>query len=133
MQLTTTFLQNIKQQAIEIQNFCVALNSDLVFIEKLNELKTETSSNGLLQKTEHFFVSDLIHLYEKIGEPETEISQFSLAFYYDAIRNNHFADPTQVNQLNLLIAKPEFKNHLQKIKTNNKISSSKAKDRKSVV
>ena len=128
MQLTTTFLQNLKQQAIEIQNFCVALNSDLVFIEKLNALKTETSSNGLLQKTEHFFVSDLIHLYEKIGEPETEISQFSLAFYYDAIRNNHFADATQVNQLNLLIAKPEFKNHLQKIKTNNKISSSKVKE-----
>ena len=127
MPITQQFLQNLENETKSIQKFCIALNSDITFAEKLNALKTPTSNTNLLLKTEQFFISDLIYLYEKIGEPETEISQFTLAYYYDAIRNNHFADKNQVAQLNQLIATSKFKNHFQKIKSNNKIDSNQLK------
>ena len=128
MPITQQFLQNLENETKSIQKLCIALNSDIAFAEKLNALKTPNSNTNLLLKTEQFFISDLIYLYEKIGEPETEISQFTLAYYYDAIRNNHFADKNQVAQLNQLIASADFKNHFQKIKANNKIASNQLKE-----
>ena len=109
MQITKQFLQNLENETKSIQKFCIALDADLAFAEKLNALKTPTSNTNLLLKTEQFFISDLINLYEKIGEPETEISQLTLAYYYDAIRNNHFADKNQEQQLNKLAVSNEFK------------------------
>ena len=73
MPITQQFLQNLENETKSIQKFCIALNADLAFAEKLNALKTPTSNTNLLLKTEQFFISDLINLYEKIGEPETEI------------------------------------------------------------
>ena len=128
MQITKQFLQNLENETKSIQKFCIALDADLAFAEKLNALKTPTSNSNLLLKTEQFFISDLIHLYEKIGEPETEISQFTLAYYYDSIRNNHFADKNQEQQLNKLAVSNEFKTQFQKIKSSNKIDSNQLKE-----
>ena len=128
MPITQQFLQNLENETKLIQKYCADLNTDLDFAEKLNELKIPISNTNLLLKTEQFFISDLIYLYEKIGETETEISQFTLAYYYDAIRNNHFANKNQVVQLDKLIATSDFKSHFLKIKSNNKIASIKVKE-----
>ena len=128
MPITQQFLQNLENETKLIQKYCADLNTDLDFAEKLNALKIPISNTNLLLKTEQFFISDLIYLYEKIGETETEISQFTLAYYYDAIRNNHFANKNQVVQLDKLIATSDFKSHFLKIKSNNKIASIKVKE-----
>ena len=70
MPITQQFLQNLENETKSIQKFCDALNIDIAFAEKLNGLQIPTSNTNLLLKTEQFFISDLINLYEKFGEPE---------------------------------------------------------------
>ncbi|MEO8532191.1 MAG: AAA family ATPase, partial [Flavobacterium sp.] len=79
-------------------------------------------SSGLLLKAEHFFLSDIIALYDKEATIKNEKSEFVLAYYYDALRNNHFADENSVKELNQLIFTEDFKNHLVKIKKENKVT-----------
>ncbi|MEO8515178.1 MAG: AAA family ATPase [Flavobacterium sp.] len=125
--LTSLFLEELQQETIAILTLCKELNKDTVFVQKINAFVKTNSSNELLLKTEHFFIADLISLYENANEKETEKSQFTLAYYYDVLRNNHFADKTQMSKLNQLLVTDEFKNHLKKIKTNNKIPSDNLK------
>ncbi|MEP6930848.1 MAG: AAA family ATPase [Flavobacterium sp.] len=73
-------------------------------------------------KAEHFFLSDIIALYDKEATIKNEKSEFVLAYYYDALRNNHFADENSVKELNQLIFTEDFKNHLVKIKKENKVT-----------
>jgi hypothetical protein len=47
--------------------------------------------HGLLFKAKIFFFLIVFQFIENWGK-ETKISQFTLAYYYDALRNNHFAD-----------------------------------------
>ena len=104
------------------------MNRDDEFIQKINSLKNQSYPNGLLLKTEHFFIADLIKLYENCNENETEKSQFTLAYYYDVLRNSHFADRNQISKLNQLVGSEDFTSHLKRIKTNNKIPSNNLKE-----
>ena len=81
-----------------------------------------TTLSNLLFKTEHFFLSDIISIYEKKIKDENEKSLFAFAYYYDALRNNHFADEKAINTLNKLVANSEFRDNLKKIRNNNKIA-----------
>lgn len=74
-------------------------------------------------KAEHFFLSDIINIYNKETERKNEKAQFVLAYYYDALRNRHFADENSVNALNQLVFTKDFKDHLLKIKEENKIKA----------
>jgi AAA+ superfamily predicted ATPase len=94
-----------------------------LFIQKINEGVKSKSSNGLLFKTEHFFLSDCISIYRKLAENETKKSQFTLAYYYDVLRNNHFADVANLSEFDKLIVSPNFKNFLEKVKVENSISN----------
>ncbi|MBE0392545.1 AAA family ATPase [Flavobacterium sp. PL002] len=124
---TTNYLQELEQEIRTILSFCKELNTDANFIQKINALVKADNSNNLLFKTEHFLVSDLITLYDKFSDIETRRSQFTLAYYYDGIRNGHFADKTKIDKLNELVASEVFSVHLNKIKNNNKILSEKLK------
>lgn len=117
MILTTALIQNLEQEAKSILALCDTLNKDDAFIQKINAL-ADTTPNGLLRKAEHFFLSDLITAYSK-SDKESEKSRFVLAYYYDALRNQHFADEKQIASFNKLILTNEFKNHLDKIKKDN--------------
>ena len=128
MSFTTTFLQQLEQETISILAVCKVLNADDLFIQKINELVKTNSSNGLLFKAEHFFLSDCISIYRKLGEKETEKSQFTLAYYYDVLRNNHFADTKNINEFDKLVASPNFKNFLEKVKVENSISNTNSSD-----
>lgn len=118
------FIQNLKLETSQIIAICNELNKDDKFIQKINVLVNPNSSNGLLFKSQHFFISDLIGLYNLKIDNQTEKSRFALAYYYDALRNNHFADERGISTLNKLVASAEFKLHLEKIRRENVIISS---------
>jgi stage V sporulation protein K len=115
------YIQDLKKEATSLLILCKELNADATFIQKINELVNPSASNNLLFKTEHFFLSDIITIYEKKITSENEKSLFAFAYYYDALRNNHFADEKAINTLNKLVANSEFKDNLKKIRSNNQI------------
>ena len=128
MGFTTTFLQELEQETTAIVTLCKELNNDNIFIQKINELVKSNNSNGLLFKAEHFFLSDCISVYRKLGEKETEKSQFTLAYYYDVLRNNHFAEAKNLSEFDKLVVSPNFKIFLEKVKVENTISDLNSSD-----
>lgn len=118
------FVQNLKLETQQIIAICEELNKDDQFVQKINALVNPNSSKGLLFKSQQFFISDLIGLYNLKIANQSEKSSFALAYYYDALRNNHFADERGILTLNKLVASPEFQLHLEKIRRENVILSS---------
>lgn len=123
---TASFIKDLHKETVSILEICKVLNQDTTFIQKINQEVNPTTSRGLLFKAEHFFLSDIIALYDKESSAKTEKAQFVLAYYYDALRNNHFADENSTTELNQLVFTEEFKNHLLKIKKENQIITSSA-------
>ncbi|TDO83836.1 SpoVK/Ycf46/Vps4 family AAA+-type ATPase [Flavobacterium chryseum] len=121
---TASFIKDLQKETISILEICSVLNQDSEFIQKLNEGVISTTSKGLLFKAEHFFLSDIIHLYEREAANKNEKTQFVLAYYYDALRNGHFANENSASELNQLVFTDEFKNHLIKIQKENKLQTS---------
>jgi stage V sporulation protein K len=119
MPLTSVLINELEQEAKRILKLCDDLNKDDDFIAVLNSELRHHGSNGLLLKAEHFFISDLITVYQSSRGKQTDVSGFVLAYYYDAIRNNHFADSKAIGTLNKLAASDEFKAHLAKIEKDN--------------
>ena len=115
MLITKAFIEELEQEVKEILVLCRILNGDPVFIQELNRLIDPANSNSLLIKAENFFISDIIAAYQRNAGKETDRSGFVLAYYYDALRNNHFADKNAINVLNRLAASPDFKTHLIRI------------------
>ncbi|WP_084679088.1 AAA family ATPase [Flavobacterium reichenbachii] len=116
---TASFINDLHKETAAILETCKELNQDAAFIQKING--RVSNSSGLLFKTEHFFLSDIIELFDQVLETKNEKAQFVLAYYYDALRNKHFADSNSAGELNQLVFTNEFKNHLSKIRKENKI------------
>lgn len=116
---TASFINDLNKETLSILEICNVLNQDSDFIQKINN--RVSPSSGLLLKAEYFFLSDIIEIFEKLPETKNEKAQFILAYYYDALRNKHFADANSVSELNQLVFSNEFKNLLVKIKQENKI------------
>ena len=110
-----------KKENISLLAICEELNKDSVFIQKINAQVNTTNSNTLLYKTEHFFLSDIISIYEKKIDIENEKSLFTFAYYYDVLRNKHFADEKAINTLNKVVSSSEFQNNLKKLRNQNQI------------
>jgi stage V sporulation protein K len=117
------FVQSLEDEAKKIKEACNLLNNDLPFIQQKNNLVNLQNSKGFLYKAEHFLISDFIQLYKNNLDKETEKSRFVLAYFYDALKNNHFADQRAINTLNKLVASDEFRIHLQTIISDNLIQS----------
>jgi stage V sporulation protein K len=123
---TASFITDLQKETTSILEICKTLNQDTDFIQKINQVVDPVFSKGLLLKAEHFFLSDIIDLYEREPEKKNEKQDFVLAYYYDALRNNHFANENSVNELNQLVFTENFKNLFIKIKKENKIITSNA-------
>lgn len=121
---TASFINELQKETTSILEICNILNQDSEFIQKINQAVNPIFSKGLLFKAEHFFLSDIIDLYEREPEKKNEKQEFALAYYYDVLRNKHFADKNSVNELNQLVFTENFKNLLLKIKMENKIIAS---------
>lgn len=117
--ITAEFIQVLEQETKKILSVCAILNQDDDFVLRINAEVNVNRSNSLLIKAEHFFISDLILAYQKNEIKENAVSRFVLAYYYDALRNNHFADANGLIALNKLVASEEFNVHLNKIKKEN--------------
>lgn len=121
---TASFINDLKKETTSILEICNVLNQDTDFIQKINQAVNPVFSKGLLFKAEHFFLSDIINLYEREPGQKNEKQEFVVAYYYDALRNKHFADETSINELNQLVFTENFKSLLVKIKKENKIIAS---------
>ena len=126
---TASFIADLHKETTSIIEICSLLNQDNDFIKSINERVNPVFSNGLLFKAEHFFLSDIIDIYDRETEIKSEKAQFVLAYYYDALRNKHFANESSINELNQLVFTADFKNHLLKIKEGNKIKASNAEQK----
>lgn len=117
------FVQELKKETAAILSTCEILNQDKVVVEKLNSLLKSCNPNGMLYKTEHFFLSDIITIYNQHLDKEDEKSRFVLAYYFDALRNHHFADEKAIVTLNKLAENQDFKTNLEKIRKENILNS----------
>jgi len=115
MLITPVLLKELEQETKSVLRLCTILNEDDDFIKTVNSLVHAQGANGLLLKAEHFFISDFITAYQRNGGKQTDTSGFVLAYYYDAIRNDHFADVNAISTLNKLAVSDGFKKHLAKI------------------
>lgn len=116
------FVQELRKETTEIWTVCQTLNQDKEFVNRLNLLANANHSNGLLYKSEHFFLSDIINLYNQHLDKEDEKSRFVLAYYYDALRNQHFADEKAIVTLNKLTENKDFKTNIAKIRKENNLN-----------
>ncbi len=116
------FVQELKKETTAILSICDILNQDKVVVEKLNSIVNSNNPNGLLYKIEHFFLSDIITIYNQQIDKEDEKSRFVLAYYYDALRNHHFADEKAIITLNKLAGNQDFKTNLEKIRKENTLN-----------
>lgn len=122
----TTFIQKLKIETLAVSKLCAELNLNSEFIQKINEKVLPTQANGLLLKTEHFFLSDCITLYNSKLNLENEKALISFAYYYDVLRNNHFTDENAITTLNKIAANSEFQNNLKKYRVQHKLISKNA-------
>src|SRR6186713_197014 len=83
------FIQGMKSETTSLIALCDILNQDQAFIQKINEQVHSGQPNSFLFKAEHFFLSDIIAIGERKKLPENEKALFTLAYYYDALRNKH--------------------------------------------
>lgn len=130
MALTVSFIQELREETSKILAICAELNKENVFIQKINELAVPNNPNGLLLKAEHFFLSDCIAMYNLCLGKENDKARFTLAYYYDALRNASFADEKDLKSLNSLVATENFKRHIVKIRSENSLLWSEPNDKK---
>jgi stage V sporulation protein K len=115
------FVQELKKETSALLAICEALNKEAVFVQKINAQVNPNNSNSFLFKAQQFFLSDIIVMYDKKANLESEKSLFAFAYYYDALRNSHFADDKAINTLNKLVSTAEFRENLKKIRIQNQI------------
>jgi stage V sporulation protein K len=121
MVFTASFIQELRQETSKILDICNVLNKDEAFVQKINALIIPNNTSGLLLKAEHFFISDCIAIYNLKLENEDEKSRFTLAYYYDVLRNNNFADEKEISTFNRFVYTENFKNHIKKIRRGNSL------------
>lgn len=116
---TSALINELEQETKSVLSLCSTLNNDDNFIRTINSFVKSDNDKGLLFKAEHFFISDFITAYQRNREKQTDTSGFVMAYYYDALRNNHFADANAVATLNKLAISDKFKEHLAHIQQSN--------------
>ena len=114
MTITVAYIHQLKKATSDALAVCDAINNETQTISEINTLLPQKGEHKLLLKTEKVFISDLIYVFSKVKNL-SEKAQFGLAYYYDAIRNQHFADEKELESLNKLVVTNTFKSHFNKI------------------
>lgn len=130
MALTVSFIQELREETSKTLAICAELNKEDLFIQKINQRVVSNNPNGLLLKAEHFFLSDCIAMYNLCLGKENDKARFTLAYYYDALRNASFADEKEVKALKVLVATENFKKHITKIRSENSLLWLEPNDKK---
>ena len=114
MTITVAYIHQLKKATSDALAVCDAINNETQTISEINTLLPQKGEHKLLLKTEKVFLSDLIYVFSKVKNL-SEKAQFGLAYYYDAIRNQHFADEKELENLNKLVVTNTFKSHFNTI------------------
>jgi stage V sporulation protein K len=130
MVFTASFIHELREETSKILAICTELNKEDLFIKKINQLAVSNNSNGLFLKAEHFFLSDCIAMYNLCLMKENDKARFTLAYFYDALRNTSFASEKDVKVLNTLVSTEDFKKHIVKIRNENSLLWSEPNDQK---
>lgn len=117
------FIQQLKEETASILSLCNSLNADEKIIRTLNNLVNQNANGKIQYQAEHFFLSDLIAVYNQQLQREDEKSRFVLAYYFDVLKNHQFADANAIQLLNKLVANPDFKTNLDNLRKNNNLIS----------
>lgn len=130
MVFTASFIQELREETSKILAVCSSLNKNEVFIRRINEVVLSNNSNSLLLKAEHFFLSDCIAIYNLCLGKEDDKARFTLAYYYDVLRNASFANEKEIKTLNILVSTENFKKHIVKIRNENSLLWSEPNNQK---
>lgn len=117
------FVQQLKEENVVLLSLCELLNADEKLLKTLNSLVNHSVAKEIQYKAEHFFLSDLITVYNQQAAREDEKSRFVLAYYYDVLHNHQFADANAILTLNKLVANADFKANLDNIRKQNSLYS----------
>jgi len=112
-------MQQLKQETVSLLALCDIVNADEKALKALNSLINYSTTKEIQYKAEHFFLSDLIAVYNQQAAREDEKSRFVFAYYYDVLHNHHFADANAMLTLNKLVSNPDFKSNLDNIRKQN--------------
>jgi stage V sporulation protein K len=129
--IDNTLLIELKKETTAILSFCEMLNQDSEFIQKANQICSQNNPNNLQFKAEQLFLSDIINIYNHQQNFESEKALFVLAYYFDVLNNQHFADEKAINTLNKVIKNSDFKSHIQRIRNEHKITTNGHQSNKS--
>jgi stage V sporulation protein K len=121
MTISPSFLQELKRELRSVFDFCESLDRDQAIIKKFNDLLDQNIANTRPLKAGYFFLSDIIDIYERLLVRENEKSGFTLAYYFDVLRNHHFANENEAGALSKLVKSKDFKLLLLKIRQENRL------------
>jgi stage V sporulation protein K len=121
MNLTEEFIDKLKAENAALFAYCNALNKNLELVNFVNQEVSADFSKGIL-KVHYFVLSDFLHLYEFFKSEKTINADFVIAYYYDVLRNGHFAEVTDLSALKALIANQGFENTIKNILSKNKLN-----------
>ena len=123
MEITEENIKELFEQASSLNNICNDLNKDLKLISLLNHQAKADFSKGVI-KVHHFVLSDFVLLFEKFKEKETAFSRFVLAYFYDVLRNQKFAEDLSSVDVIAQTTDKSFEKIIENIIEKNKISKS---------
>ncbi|MCF8324149.1 MAG: AAA family ATPase [Leadbetterella sp.] len=121
MEIIEANVKELIEFTSKLNKACDELNTDLDIISVLNHKAEADFSKGVI-KTQHFVLSDFIFLFEKLEAKKNLNADFILAYVYDVLRNNHFANVEDLGSINTLISAPEFQKTIENISANNRIT-----------
>lgn len=117
------FIKTLNTESAALLAICKELNTNNEFVQLLNSRLADAGNAKVHFRTEQFFLSDLIDLCEKSESGDSEVSKFVLAYYYDVLRNHHFADETSAASFSQLVSTPEFDETVKRIIQQNRLNT----------
>lgn len=110
----------VSECKLAMQAFTI-LENDPKLIAALNALQPLGQQHQSQLTVKQFFIADCIQMYQQLTSFRKPHSAFALAYYFDAILNNHFADDKALSTLNTIIVQQDFLQHLEKLIEKNKL------------
>ncbi|MBQ0151591.1 MAG: AAA family ATPase [Chryseobacterium sp.] len=114
-------IEELHLENTKLLSLCKELNNHAKFIDKINNRVDRSKIKGYY-KTEHLFLSEIIDIENK-NKSASPQSGFVLAYYYDVLRNNHFADADSAQVFDEFVNSKEFQNVVAKVKLENVIKA----------
>jgi stage V sporulation protein K len=100
-------LDLLNKNALFLNEICNLLNKNLQLVGTLNNEINADFTKGVV-RIQSFVLSDFIFIFSQINSPKTTLGNFYLAYFYDALKNQKFADVSEIEPLNTVLEDPAF-------------------------